>query len=185
MNQARELSNMEELRRSVVFSLNSKKNLLDDYIKELEEMIATKEAFFHYKYDQHEHHCPLCDSLINMSLPSESQESINQAISQLNKKISTLAASIQQNESALNEANQYIEQVKNRKGIYDAAFKKFAENIETPFLAEIEVLNSFISSFQSDGNLIDEFLRVHKKIEEKNYEIGSSVKALERLRNQE
>jgi hypothetical protein len=185
MNQTRELSNMEELRRSVLFSLNSKKNLLDDYNKELEEMIATKEAFFHYKYDQHEHHCPLCDSLINMSLPSESQESINQAISQLNKKISTLAASIQQNESALNEANLYIEQVKKRKGIYDVAFKKFAENIETPFLAEIEVLNSFIFSFQNDGNLIKEFLRVHKKIEEKNIEIGSSVKALERLKNQE
>ncbi|MEE4562807.1 AAA family ATPase [Paenibacillus polymyxa] len=185
INQARELSNMEELRRSIQFSLSSKRNLLNDYNKELEEMVATKEAFFHYKYDHHEHHCPLCDSMIKMNLPAESQESINQAISQLNKKISTLVSSIQQNESALNEANSYIKKVKGRKDIYDVAFKEFSENFETPFLAEIEVLNSFISSFQNNENLIKEFVRVHKKIEEKNNEISSAEKTLERLRAQE
>ncbi|CAH0122773.1 hypothetical protein PAE9249_05364 [Paenibacillus sp. CECT 9249] len=185
INQARELSNMEELRRSIQFSLSSKKNLLDDYNKELEEMVATKEAFFHYKFDHHEHHCPLCDSIIKMNQPLESKESIEHAINQLNKKISTLIASIQQNESALNEANSYIDQIKGRKEIYDTAFKKFSENIETPFLAEIEVLNSFISSFQNNENLIKEFIRVHKKIEEKNIEISSTQKMLDRLRSQE
>ncbi|MBJ6362487.1 AAA family ATPase [Paenibacillus sp. GCM10012307] len=185
INQARELSNMEELRRSIHFSLSSKKNLLNDYNKELEEMIATKEAYFHYKYDHHEQHCPLCASMIKMKLPVESQESINQAISQLTKKISTLASSIQQNESTLNETNSYIEQVKGRKDIYDVAFRKFSENIETPFLAEIEVLNSFISSFQNNENLIKEFVRVHRKIEEKNLEISSVDKTLKSLRAQE
>ncbi|MHA0857523.1 AAA family ATPase [Paenibacillus sp. CMAA1364] len=185
INQARELANMEELSRSIQFSLGSKKNLLDDYNKELDELIATKEAFFHYKYENHEHHCPLCDSMIKMNLPVESQETINQAIIQLNKKISTLTASILQNESTLNEANAYIEQVKGRKDIYDIAFRKFSENIETPFLAEIEVLNSFISSFQNNENLIKELVRVHKKIEEKNITISSALKMLERLRGQE
>lgn len=185
INQARELSNLEELKRSILFSLNSKNNLLDDYNKELEEMIATKEAFFHYKYDHHEHHCPLCDSIIKMNFPIESQESINQAINQLNKKMSTLTASIQQNENTLSQTNSYIEQIKGKKDIYDVAFKKFSENIETPFLAEIEVLNSFISSFQNNANLIKEFVRVHNKIEEKNFEINSLKKTLDRLRIQE
>lgn len=185
INQARELSNMEELRRSIQFSLSSKKDLLNDYNNELNEMLATKEAFFHYKYNHHDHKCPLCDSSIKMNVPLESQESINQAIIQLNKKLSTLKASIQQNESALSETNSYIEKVIRKKDIYDVAFKQFSENIETPYLAEIEVLNSFISSFQNNKNLIKEFVRVHKKIEEKNYEISAAQRILERLKGQE
>lgn len=185
IKQARELSEMEEIRRNIQFSLSSKKNLLNDYIIEMEEMTATKEALFHYKYDHHEHQCPLCNSLIKMNHPLESQESINQAIDQLSKKISTLKASIQQNESALNDTNSYIAQIKTRKDIYDNAFKQFSENIETPFLAEIEVVNSFISSYQNNENLIKEFVRVHKKIEEKTNEISFTQKTLERLRDQE
>ncbi|WP_339317624.1 hypothetical protein [Paenibacillus sp. FSL R10-2734] len=186
IKQASELSNIEEIRRSIQFSLSSKTELLNDYIKEMEEMAATKEAFFHYKHDDHEHYCPLCASLLKLNLsPMESHESITQAIDQLNKKTSTLKASIQQNQSSLNEANSYIEQVKGRKEIYDRAFKKFSENIETPFLAEIEVINSFISSFQHNENLVKEFLRVHKKIEEKNIEISSTLRTLEKLRIQE
>jgi hypothetical protein len=175
----------EDLIRDANFSLLNKKSLHEDYKKEIQELIATKEAMYKVHLDHQEYSCPLCSSTIAMDVPATSVEAIEVVIKQLQTKLKNIEHAIQSNQTELAEKAERLKELLEQQEIYDTVLREFSKKTELPYISELEALNTYIKSFQEKEYVLAEIQRIYKKIEEKEFEILNLNKILDKLREKE
>jgi hypothetical protein len=181
----REVRFHEDLIRDANFSYINKKTLHEEYKKEVQELIATKEAMYKVHLDHQEHNCPLCSSTITMDFSTTSVEVIELVIKQLQSKLKNIEYAIQSSEKELAEKTDKLNELLEQQSIFDTVLREFSKKTELPFLSELEAINAYTKSFQEKEYILVEIQRVFKKIEEKEFEISNLNKILDKLKEKE
>lgn len=176
---------IEELLRDIRFSWTNKTSLLEEYKKELQELLATKETMYRVKLEEQEHVCPLCSSTIKLDAPITSIDSIENVIKQLNNKVRNIDQSIQVNELEIKQKEKKLKELEEQQEIYNTILRKYSRKTELPYISELEGINSYIKTIEEKEYILLEISRVYKKIEEKEFEISKVIRILEMLREKE
>ncbi|MGC9934898.1 hypothetical protein [Priestia aryabhattai] len=182
-----ELSNEKtiwlEKQKDRQLAVDSKKKLLKEYEDELVEFKATKEALEILTIDEHPHSCPLCSSLLEgYSTDNYKRETIEDVIDQTNKKIDTLLISKDTSIKKVNEIEQKIQLINEEYMIYEKALKEYENEIDAPYIADIELINNVIKQLSNEKENINEKIKLHNKITEKKsriFEIEKNIRELE------
>lgn len=176
---------LEKKEKELKFNIGGKQNLLNDYEKEYEQLLATKEIMYHIKLDQHNHQCPLCRSYVaTKDKPVENIETVDLAIEQLNGKMKMIKSVIENDKHKIDEVYKEIRLIDEQKKVFEKALNEYSVNVETPFLSEVESLNSLITSFRNKENILNDCIGVHNKIGQKYFDIRTLEGLLEQLENQ-
>ncbi len=162
----------EEKERDLMLAINSKKKLLQDYKNELEELVATKEGLELLTIDKHTYKCPICSNEIPHFCKDEKNiESINRVIQQLENKIVMVESSINSGLDKIKDIHKNVGIILEEKNIYDKALAKFEEELNVPYISEIESINKILIELQRKKDNINENIKIFNKIKEKEIAI--------------
>ncbi|MDO4536192.1 MAG: hypothetical protein Q4B63_10350 [Clostridium perfringens] len=161
----------EERKNDINMSVASKKLLLDDYIQEKKDIEATLEVNYKLTISNQIMKCPLCASEIHSQIQKsdeQSQDTLKKVRKDIDSKIKLVNSLIEKDLDKLTDINSKIITLSNEKEIYNKAINKFLVNIEVPYLSEIDSINSIINSYNTKMESINECIKLHNKINEKN-----------------
>ncbi|WP_252235054.1 hypothetical protein [Clostridium sp. ZS1] len=165
-----------------------KKELLEDYNKELDELRATSEAYNIISKKEQKYACPLCSNTISY----EFNESVN--LLSIDDSINELDTKIHMIEYSLNSTTEKIQRLQKEKvlleedlSIYNKALIKYMESLNVAYVPELESINLILIQINEKLNKINENIKIINKIEEKrNFIIEKSevLKSLEKERKE-
>lgn len=152
--------------RILDLSIKNKELLLNDYFEEKEKLEATLEAMKKIKISEQSERCPLCHTIIEVKEENyESNEDIEKALIQMEDKIDTLQNLLLIDHEKLTISKSKINRVNEKRKIYVAALNEYKNNMEVPYLSEIESINSLIKDITEERNKINSFIDIHNEIE--------------------
>lgn len=151
----------------IKLSIKNKEALLLDYYDEQSRLMATLEAMKKIKIIDHSERCPLCHTVVSVKSETEdNNEDIEKALSQIQDKIETLKALISTDNDKVLLNTSESEKLHQKKQIYINALNEYKDNLDTPYLAEVESINSMIKDYNSEKNKINSLIDIHNEIKE-------------------
>lgn len=176
------ISNIDIKQNELRLELDSRNQLLHEYTRELKELNATSESYNLLSKSEHKHICPLCSGEVNFDFNLNINEnSIIKLENELNYKIQMINNMITK---ILNKENdlEYEKVVLSEDlEILRKALEVYKNNIDTPYLSEIEAINLIIIKKNKSLNDINENIKIINKIEEKYLDILTKEKQLDKL----
>lgn len=164
-------------------SMTNKEVLLQDYRDEHLKLMATLEAMKKIKISNHKERCPLCHTIVaSDNNVEDSNEDIEKAINQLESKIETLQNLILLDKDKLLKNSYELERYNQKRMIYANAIEEYQENIDVPYLSEIESINSMIKDLTSEKNKINSLIDIHNEIEKNLSSLDRISKDIENLK---
>lgn len=149
-----------------MLSIKNKELLLDEYKSELSKTEATLEAMKKIKIKEQECKCPLCNSLVKPGDVTHNKvEDIEYVGEQLSKKIVGLEKLLSNEREKIYQIDANIEKDNYKKRIFLNALNEFKQNLEMPYLAEIESINSLIRDLQEQKNKLNSLYDMHNEME--------------------
>lgn len=153
--------------------LSAKKQLLNTYIKEKKEIEATKEANFHLEEIKHELQCPLCNSkVVSIKYSNINETILSNVDHELNEKIlmlTNLIDGIEKDKEELIYEKKYLQ---SKEQFFQKAAEKYKKNdeVELPYIAEIENINILIEEARKNISAFSEVVKIYNKVDEKEKE---------------
>lgn len=118
------------------------------------------------KISEQSERCPLCHTIIEVKEENhESNEDIEKALIQMEDKIDTLQKLLLMDREKLSIDNNKIIRINEKRKIYVTALNEYKNNMEVPYLSEIESINSLIKDITEERNKINSFIDIHNEIE--------------------
>lgn len=176
-----ELNNLHNLKGELHTSVTSKKLLIEEYKKEKYEINTTLELNYKLIVPEQDIECPLCHSTVkshvhNINRPDNVLSKIQKEIE---NKIKLVNSIIEKEQNKINELEEAIAILIKEQLILETAIQEFAKETSVPFLSIIDSINSLIQNYYKEKEIINEAIRIHRKIDETNVLIAD----LERERN--
>lgn len=163
-------------------SIKNKEILLIDYNEEKSKLMATLEAMKKIKIIEHSERCPLCHNVVSIKSDTEdNNEEIEKALNQLQDKIETLNDLISIDKDKVLKITNSLEKLYQKKKIYIMALNEYQDNLETPYLAEIESINSMIKDYTTEKNKINSLIDIHNEVKENLSNLDRLNKEIDRL----
>ncbi|WP_026883200.1 hypothetical protein [Clostridium akagii] len=163
---------------------SAKNHLLNTYINEKKEIQATKEANYYLEDIKHELQCPLCNSkLVNIKDSGINESILFNVDHELDEKILMLKHLIEgihvNKEEQINE-RKYLQ---TKEQFLQNAAEKYKKNdeIELPYITEIENINILIEEHRKNIVEFSEVMKIYNKIDEKEKERERKQKLLDNL----
>ncbi|WP_340012243.1 AAA family ATPase [Paenibacillus sp. FSL H7-0690] len=178
-NISNEVFNFRKEEKLLNLSVSSKMLLLEEYDVELVEIEETLNINYKLVIADQIIECPLCNSQIKHNhtsgvLNSGETEKILQKIrKEIESKKTLVSGLIETENKKVEELNNEISNLNQKREIFDEAIKVFSKKTEVPFLSQIETLNSMINRLTRDQEILKESMRIYHKIEEKEASIIS------------
>lgn len=179
-----EINDLNSKKGDLELSQKNKMILQEEYSEENQKLLATLEAMKKIKITEHSEHCPLCNSLIKIVYDENNVEDIEIAVKQLQDKLKTLEDLIKQDRIKLEKVEHKIKQSLEKRTIYENALSEYKNNIEVPYLSEIESYNSLIKDLTLEKNKITSLIDIHKEITSNDLRINEIDKELKELKKQ-
>ncbi|CAK7082499.1 hypothetical protein [Tissierella sp.] len=152
--------------RILDFSIRNKEILLQDYFNEKEKLEATLEAIKKIKISEHSERCPLCHTVVEIKQENcETNEDIEKALNQIQDKIETLQNLIEVDSKKIVVERSDTSKISEKRKIYVTALNEYKKNMETPYLSEVESINSLIKDITEERNKINSFIDIHHEID--------------------
>lgn len=152
--------------RILEFSIKNKEILLQDYFAEKEKLEATLEAIKKIKISEHSERCPLCHTVVEVKQEnSETNEDIEKALNQIQDKIETLQTLIEIDNQKIVTERSNSRKIGEKRKIYVTALNEYKNNMQVPYLSEIESINSLIKDITEERNKINSFIDIHHEID--------------------
>lgn len=169
---------------NIKLSMKNKEILLRDYKEEEMQLSATLQAMKKVKIVEHSERCPLCHSsiMIKGEDDKDNYEDVERAFIQIKDKIETLNdLSDNDYKKVLVIENEY-EKLDKKKKIYISALEKYQENLNIPYLSEIESINSMIRDYNIEKNKINSLVDIHNEINENKKNLYTLSRKLDELK---
>lgn len=157
--------NYNQIISQIKLSILNKTSLLEDYKDEKNRLCATLEAMKKIKIKEHSEICPLCHSLVEKIEEENNSEDVEKAIVNIHTKIKTLSELLEEDQKKLVKISKENNRLEEKKIIYDQALQQYKKNMEVPYLAEIETLNSLIKDLRDERNKINSIIDIYHDIE--------------------
>lgn len=152
---------------TIKLSIKNKEILLLDYYDEQSKLMATLEAMKKIKIIDHSERCPLCHTVVSVKNEIEdNNEDIEKALNQIQDKIETLKNLISVDSDKVLRNSSELEKLHQKRQIYINALNEYQDNLDTPYLAEIESMNSMIKDYISEKNKINSLIDIHNEVKE-------------------
>lgn len=164
-------ANLKKRKDQINISMSSKKLLLDDYINEKKDIEATLEVNYKLKIDKQIIECPLCYSKVYSKVQnckSQSQDILKNIKKDIDSKIKLVKSLIEKDLREINDINCKIINLNDEENVYNEAINKFSIKTSVPYLSQIDSINSIINNYNKKMESINECIRLHNKIDEKN-----------------
>ena len=145
-------------------SKRNKELLLEDYEKERAQLYATLEAMKKIKIIEQSERCPLCKHITKVKNSTENYEDIESILSNVKNKIDMLNHMICLDVDNINKVIQDYDKLKDKRQIYINALQSYEDNMNIPYLSEIESINSMIRDYNIDKNKINSLIDIHNEI---------------------
>lgn len=163
--------------------LDSRYQLLYEYKRELRELNATSESYILLSKFEHKYTCPLCQGDVKYNFNSSVDEkSIAKLENDLNYKIQML-------NDTVGKISKKIYDLECEKALFNEdldilkkALEVYKNNLDAPYLSEIEAINLILIKKNKLLNDINENIKIINKIEEKYVDILSKEKQLDELK---
>jgi len=165
-------------------SLNSKKILIEEYQIEKAETDATLEINYRLVVTHQNIECPLCHSTVKSKIQSDKhkpEKILLKVQKEIENKINLVKGVIEKDLKKIEEIDGDISILHKEQSILENAISEYAKDTSVPFLSQIDSINSFINNFNKEKEIINECIRVHRKIDEKNKHIVDLEKEIERI----
>jgi hypothetical protein len=168
----------EKGKNNLLLSIKNKEILLAEYKDEHIRLEATVEAMKKIKIVDHKEKCPLCNSFVPLMQDGEERcEDVEKVVEQLKNKIETLEKFSLNEKEKINHVDNELNILYEKKQVYHNALETYKNNIEIPFLSEIESINSIIRDFTTEKNKINSLMDIHN-------EMANNLINLDRLKNE-
>ncbi|MCK8453247.1 hypothetical protein M5E03_03715 [Bacillus safensis] len=183
---ANEIFEFKKEKNKLNLSISSKRFLLEEYKKEKSETDVTIEINYHLIVENQKIECPLCQSTVRSSVnrndkPPQTQKVLNRVQREIETKMKLVKNLIEKDKARVEQIDRNISELKQEQGILNTALVKFAKDTSVPFLSQIDSINSIINSHNKKIEIINECIRIHRKIDEKNNLIRDLEAEIERL----
>ncbi|MCY9369968.1 hypothetical protein [Bacillus haynesii] len=168
---ANQIFDYEKQKSELSMSIASKRFLLEEYEKEKSETDATLDINYHLVMGDQKIECPLCHSAVNSRIHQENkptQKVLNTIQRDLKNKMKLVNNLIEKDLIYIKELNDKISSFKREQEILNNAIGEFTKKTSVPFLSQIESINSIINNHNKKKEIVDECIRIHRKIDEKN-----------------
>lgn len=164
-------SDFEKRKDEINISISSKKLLLNDYIDEKKDIEATLEVNYKLTVDNQIIECPLCASKVHSQIQNcdnQSQDVLKNIQKDIASKIKLVKSLIEKDLNEIKYIDSKITTLSDEQTVYNKAINKFSVKISVPYLAQIDSINSIINSYIKKMESVNECIRLHNKINEKN-----------------
>jgi hypothetical protein len=168
-------------------SLNAKEILILDYENEKLETAATVEVNYKLHIKEQSIECPLCHSTVKSHLHKEEHKSekiLQKVQKELQSKINLVKTTIERDLKNIERIDIEINRLEKEQLILENAIAEYSKETSVPFLSQIDSINSMINSYNKDKEIINESMRVHRKIDEKGKSIAEHEKEIERIQGE-
>ncbi|MFC5714427.1 hypothetical protein ACFPU1_16910 [Thalassorhabdus alkalitolerans] len=171
--------------KDIHLSIESKKFLLQEYEKEKSETEATLEMNYRLVVNNQRIECPLCHSTVQSHIHHESKPTekiLNKIHRETKNKAKLVQNLIKKDIDKIEKIDAQVASLSKEQAILDNAVGEFSKKTSVPYLSQLDSINSIINSYNREKEIIDECIRVHRKIEEKNKlieELESEIENLE------
>lgn len=177
-----QISDIDIKQNELKLELDSRNQLLYEYQRELKELNATSESYILLSKSEHKYTCPLClgevkydfDPKVNEKSITNLENELNYKIQMINNMVAKISKKLYDLECEKVLLNEELEILKKALEIYK-------NNLDTPYLSEIEAINLIIIRKNKILNDINENIKIINKIEEKYLDILTKEKQLEEL----
>ncbi|WP_368915066.1 hypothetical protein [Exiguobacterium acetylicum] len=172
------------LKRDLNISLANKKELMNHYQEELQQLSATVEVMHLIKIENHIKTCPLCNSVIEKEHKNMFDYNLTEQLrKQLDEKIKILDKTITRMSENLNEMEDELKSYEDREKIISIALEEYTQKISIPNLSEIEAINRIILDLENKLNFFKELIGVHNNIKQLLKDKGVYEKKLKDLQD--
>lgn len=164
-------SAFEKRKALINMSISSKRLLLNDYIDEKKEIEATVEVNYRLTRENQMIECPLCASKVHSYITNSSEKSqsvLKNIQKDIDSKIKLVKSLIEKDLTKIEDIDNKLKILNGEQLVYTKAINKFSEKTSTPYLSQIDSMNSIINSYTQKLESINECIRLHNKINEKN-----------------
>jgi hypothetical protein len=173
-----DINQYEKQISNLSISLTNKNVLLEDYKNEYEKLSVTLEAMKKIKLSNQKSQCPLCNSFVSVNLDEEENcYDIESVVEQLKHKMDTLLKLSNEETVTISKLHTELQKAYEKKEIYLNAMNEYKENIEVPYLSEVESINSIIKAYTDDKNKLSSLIDIHN-------DINQNTVTLDRLKNE-
>ena len=170
-----------------ILSIKSKKNLINDYKYESREVEETLEINYKLSIANQHIECPLCSSKVegmNLMDDNEAEKILKYNKKSLNNKIKLVYKLIKKEEEQNIKIDTKMKMLEKEESIYNEAIIIFSKDIKVPYLSGLDSINSIINNYQKRSEAVNECIRLHNKITEKNNDIVDFESEIIRLKEQ-
>ncbi len=168
-------------------SINARKLLIVDYENERLETAATVEVNYKLQVKEQSLECPLCHSIVKSQFKKgehKSEKILQKIQKELSNKINLVKNTIDRDLKKIEEFDNEINRLQKEQLILDNAIVEYSKETTVPFLSQIDSINSIINSYNKDKEILNECMRVHRKIDEKKKSIAEHEKEIERIQKE-
>ncbi|AYV72919.1 hypothetical protein M1D49_00380 [Bacillus sp. PK3-056] len=165
-------------------SLSAKELLIQDYKQERLETAATVEVNYRLHVKEQNIECPLCHSTVKSNIHKEEHKSdkiLEKIQKELQSKINLVKNTIERDLEKIEGLDIEINRLEKEQLILENAIAEYSKDTSVPYLSQIDSINSVINSYSKDKEIIDECMRVHRKIDEKRTSIAEHEKEIKRI----
>lgn len=162
---------LEKRKDEINISIASKKLLLNDYRDEKKDIEATLEVNYKLIIDKQIIECPLCYSKVHSKIQNcdrQSQEILKNIQKDIEGKIKLVKSLIEKDLNEIEDISIKISILNDEEAVYNEAINKFSIKTSVPYLAQIDSINSIINNYTKKMEGVNECIRLHNKIDEKN-----------------
>jgi chromosome segregation ATPase len=168
---ANQIYDYEKQKNDLNMSISSKRFLLKEYEKEKSETDVTLEINYRLVMKDQKIECPLCHSAVNSHIHQENNPNQKVLINiqrDIKNKMKLVKDLIEQDLNQMDEIDSKIISLKKEQEILNNAIGEFTKKTSVPYLSQIDSINSIINSHDKKKEIVDECIRIHRKIDEKN-----------------
>ncbi|KAA6447228.1 coiled-coil domain-containing protein [Bacillus swezeyi] len=168
---ANQIFDYEKQKSDLSMSIYSKRFLVEEYEKEKSETDVTLEINYHLVVEDQKIECPLCHSAVNSLFHQENkptQKVLKTIQRDIKNKMKLVNNLIEKDLNKMDEIDNIISSLKKEQEILNIAIGEFSKKTSVPFLSQIDSINSIINSHNKKKEIVEECIRIHRKIDEKN-----------------
>lgn len=185
-----EIFEYQRNKRHLQLSISAKRLLLKEYKVEQQEVEVTLELNYKLVTPDQSIECPLCSSKVLNHTHGQVNQSANtekmlfKVKKEITNKINLVLGLIDHEMSMVEEFDKKIARLSRKQVIFNEAIVEFAKETDVPFLSQIDSINSIISTWIKDHEIVKEGLRIHHKVDEKNKHIEELRSTETRLKDE-
>lgn len=182
---ANQIFDCEKQKHDIQISIGSKRFLLNEYEKEKSETDVTVDINYRLVVKDQKIECPLCRSMVPSKIHQENRpplQLLNKIQREIKSKMRLVNNLIEKDLSRIEKIDSQVTSLKKEQEILDNAIGEFTKKTSVPFLSYIDSINSIISSHTKKKEIINECIRIHRKIDEKNkliHDLNNEIEGLE------